>query len=154
MKITLQHIKEGPEEIIIKYREMTAEVRAVEEALKMQEQFREDKALLQGLSGTDGKQYVVPLRDVIYFESVDGATYCYLEKEVYHTGFTLAAVEENYEKDGFFRCNKSMVLNIYKIHSLKSEPGNRIDAVMENGEHVMISRRFAKELRARLKGGF
>lgn len=46
-----------------------------------------------------------------------------------------------------------MILNLYKISFLKSEPGNRIRATMENGEQVMISRRYAKELRQILKGG-
>ena len=43
--------------------------------------------------------------------------------------------------------------NIYRIDHLKSEPGNRILATMENGEKVMISRKYAKGLRQILKGG-
>ena len=45
-----------------------------------------------------------------------------------------------------------MIINIYRIEKLKSESGNRIDAMMDNGEHVIISRRYAKELRSILRG--
>ena len=31
--------------------------------------------------------------------------------------------------------------------------GNRIDALLDNQEHVIISRRYVKEFRERLKGG-
>ena len=44
-------------------------------------------------------------------------------------------------------------MNIYQIDRLKSKAENRIDAQMKNGEHVIISRRYAKELRRILKGG-
>lgn len=56
------------------------------------------------------------------------------------------------KQKGFFRCSKSMVINIYRINKLKSMSGNRIDVTMDNGEHVIISRRYAKELRSTLKG--
>lgn len=92
-------------------------------------------------------------QDVIYLESVDGGTFIYTKKEIYRTGITLAQAELLYGKEGFFRCSKAMVMNIYRIVKLKSEPGNRIDAMMDNDEHVLISRRYAKELRNILKGG-
>ena len=60
--------------------------------------------------------------------------------------------EERFARDGFFRCSKSMVINVCHVDRLKSESGNRIDAQMGNGEHVMISRRYAKALRRILKG--
>ena len=47
---------------------------------------------------------------------------------------------------------EKLIINIYRIEKLKSESGNRIDAMMDNGEHVIISRRYAKELRTILRG--
>ena len=79
-------------------------------------------------------------------------TYLYTSMEVYRTNMSLAAVESLYMDEGYFRCSKSMIINIYHIEKLKSESGNRIDAMMDNGEHVIISRRYAKELRSILKG--
>lgn len=160
MKIRTQQIEDGSEEVVIRYHEMTPEIKAMVQAIKETCCTAPGEATppvppkghLWGTS--EGRQWVFPLESVIYFESVDGGTYAYTEKKVCRMALTLAAVENAYEAEGFFRCSKSMVLNIYRIHSLKSEPGNRIDATMDNGEHVMISRRFSKELRARLKGGF
>lgn len=90
---------------------------------------------------------------ILYLESVDGVTYAYLKDRVCRVQSSLFELALCYEGRGFFRCSKSMVLNLYKISFLKSEPGNRIRATMENGEQVMISRRYAKELRRILKGG-
>ena len=76
----------------------------------------------------------------------------YTQDEVYRTVLTLALFGTLYADKGFFRCSKAAIINIYRINRLKSMPGNRIDAMMDNGEHIIISRRYAKELRRVLKG--
>jgi len=70
---------------------------------------------------------------------------------VYRTAYTLNEIETAFSKLGFFRCSKSMVINIYSIKNLKSELGNRIDAELSNHEHIIISRHFAKHFRSILK---
>jgi len=139
----LQQIEKGKEEIIIRYRQMTERLEHIVEYLEGQN---------EKLSGTkDGQRFLINIQDILYLESVDGATYFYTKKEVYRTGHTLALFEGLYAQEGFFRCSKSMMLNIYRIEKLKSIPGNRIDATMDNGEHIVISRRYAGELRSLLK---
>jgi len=104
------------------------------------------------LSGTKGGQeFFISIQDILYLESVDGVTYFYTKKEVYRVAHTLTFLEALYAQEGFFRCSKSMMLNIYRIERLKSMPGKRINATMDNGEHIVISRRYAGELRNRLR---
>lgn len=145
MKITLQQIVEGMEEVIIRYHKRTDKIDHII-------QYIEGKS--NALIGKkDGEQYRIPPYDVIYIESVDGNNFIYTKECEYISNLSLAEAELLYEREGYFRCCKSMVINIYRIHNLRSESGNRIDATMDNGEHVMISRRYAKELRSILKGG-
>jgi len=144
MKIRIEQIKDGETEVVLRYHEKTREV---EELL----------AYLNKRSRTlpcrkDGEDVLVRPGDVIYLESVDGTTYAYTEGEVLQTQLSLAGAEAEYANDGFFRCSKSMVINIYHIERLRSESGRRIDAQMTGGEHVIISRRYAKVLRRILAG--
>lgn len=144
MKITLEQISQGVDEVIIKYKQMTKRIDGIVRYIEGQE---------QKLSGVkDGQQFLISIHTVIYLESVEGITYLYTEQEVYRSEFTLALFEALYGEEGFFRCSKSMVINLYRIDKLKSMPGSRIDVTMDNGEHVVISRRYAKELRQILKG--
>jgi len=144
MKITLEQITEGKEEVVIKYSQMTGQIEDIVRYIERQGE------KLVGMK--DGQQFVIRPHSVVYLESVDGITYLYTENEVYKTGLTLMGAEAAYVEEGYFRCSKSMVINLYRIEKLKSMPGNRIDATMDNGEHVVISRRYAKELRNILKG--
>ena len=116
MKVTLQQISGGIEEIIIKYKEMTEQIEGIVNYINQNE-----KKLFVS---RDGQQFALPPQNVIYLESVDGMTYAYTSMEVYRTNLSLAALESMYMKEGYFRCSKSMIINIYRIERLKSEPGN------------------------------
>ena len=144
MKVTLQQIDTGNEEVIVRYRQMTQQIEDIV-------QYVEGKAEKLAVTN-DGQQFLINIPDVIYLESVDGITFVYTQEEVYRTALTLTLFGTLYADKGFFRCSKAAIINIYRIDRLKSMPGSRIDAMMDNGEHIIISRRYAKELRRVLKG--
>lgn len=145
MKVTLNQIEKGEDEVIINYLEMTEEV--------------ED--IVRVASGGDEKipcsrdsiKCMVAVRDILYIESVDRETFAYTSNAVYKIPLPLHNIEAAYAHRGFFRCSKSMIINIYRVSELRSEAAGRIDAKMENGEHVIISRKYAKALRCELRGG-
>ena len=143
MKITLQQIKDGREEVIIKYKQMTEHIEGIVRYVEGQSE--------KLFGSKDGQECMLPIPDIIYLESVDGITYIYTEEGVYKGNLTLALAEVMYAEEGFVRCSKSMVINMYHIQKLKSMSGNRIDVTMDNGEHVIVSRRYAKEIRCILK---
>ena len=145
MKLTMKQITEGEDEVIIRYRQKNDEVEAVASVV------RSSGKRIEAYEG--GRMLFLIPEQIYYFESVDGTTYAYLEAMVCKVNESLERLAIRYGDRGMFRCSKSMVINIYKISYLKSEPGNRIRATMENGEQVMISRRYARILRMILKGG-
>ncbi len=144
MKLTMQQIADGEEEVIIKYLNVTPEIERIVHLIKA-----EDKRLL---GWQEKVQSIINPKEVLYFESVDNRTYAYTQREVYRVDYTLAELELIFAQIGFFRCNKSMILQMNYINSLRSLSGNRIDVEMENGEHVIISRSYAVAFRKKLKG--
>lgn len=145
MRLTMTHITEGEDEVIIRYRQMNDEVETIASIVQS------SGKRIEGYE--NGRRLFLHPEQIYYFESVDGTTYAYLKDMVCKVDGSLERLAISYEDRGMFRCSKSMVINIYKISYLKSEPGNRICATMENGEQVIISRRYARSLRLILKGG-
>ena len=145
MKLTMKQITEGEDEVIIRYHHLNNEVESIASIVQS------SGKRIEGYE--DGRQLFLLPEQIYYFESVDGTTYAYLKDMVCKVNDSLERLAIRYEDRGMFRCSKSMVINIYKISYLKSETGNRICATMENGEKVMISRRYARILRQILKGG-
>ena len=148
MKVTMEQLAAGEEEIIIRYREMNERIEALCRFARGQENRLAGRTLDGG-----GQLYLFSPAEVFYFESVDNAVYAYLSDAVYRMQESLLEITARCGENGFLRCSRTMTINIDKIERLKSEPGSRIRAFLSNGEMVMISRKYAKELRAVLKRG-
>ena len=144
MKYTIEQIAKGEDELILRYQRLNGEVEAVLQFMN---------APPKKLIGTkDNTQAVIDFADVLYVETVDRKTFIYTADDVFRSELTLAQLEEVLNTVNFFRCAKSMIINIDKISTLKSLASNRIDATLVNSEHIIISRTYASEFRKILKG--
>ena len=100
------------------------------------------------ISGTeDGNTYIVSPNDIFYIESVDKKTFIYTEDKVLSTDKRLYELEEILDNRDFFRCSKSVIININKVVKLKPEITRNILATLSNNEVVVISRRYATNLK-------
>jgi len=129
-------------EVIIKCPKNTDEIRRIESILI---------GYKQRFSCTkNGIVHLIDKNDVIYFESVDRFCFLYTVDNVYETSMKLYEIEESLTEMGFLRSSKSQIINIAKIESLCPDFGGRIEAIMENGYQLIISRQYAKQLKERM----
>ena len=91
--------------------------------------------------------------EILYIEKVDDKTFVYTKDKVIRVEHSLRDLEDGLHNPKFFRCSKSMIVNIDKVERLKSLSSNRIDVVLESDEHIIISRTYASDFRRLLKGG-
>ena len=145
MKLDIQKITEGEESVVIRYISPNPSIERVIGILK------DDKGRIWGKSGDTN--ICVNTDEILYLESVDDKVFAYTEDQVLKIDSSLNSFMIETGDEIFFRCSKSMVINVNRVVSLKSLSSNRIDAVMEGGEHIIISRRYASEFRKLLKGG-
>ena len=146
MKYTITQITGGEDELILKYRNIPPEVERILNFMNGEQQ--------KLIGWKDKTLHVLELSQILYIESVDGRTYAYTEEDVLRIDYTLNRLEQLLCDINFFRCSKSMIINIDRVERLRSLPSNRIDATICNGEHIMISRTYASDFRKRLKGGY
>lgn len=144
LKIDIRKIESGEDEIIVRYKEETEKIKAILGVL------RSDGEKLFGKKDSEIVS-VIP-GDILYIESVDDKVFAYTADDVIRLDGSLAGIMQRLGDDRFFRCSKSMIINIDKVDSLRSLSSNRIDATMEGGEHILISRTYASEFRRILKG--
>ncbi len=107
---------------------------------------------------SENAEVIFSLNDVYYFESVDKKTFACLDNDVLKVEMRLSDFESAYFEFGFIRVNKSTILNVYKIKSLKSELNMKVIALLENGEKIQINRSYKSKFNLFLKtmnqGGF
>ncbi len=145
MKYTINHISTGEDEVIVNYLDMSPEIERIVNFIKGEQ--------TKLIGWKDKEQKVIDIKTILYIEAVDSKTFAYTEEDVLKLDYTLTRLENLLNDINFFRCSKSMIINIDKVNSLRSLPSNRIDAQMVNGEHIMISRTYASDFRRILKKG-
>lgn len=143
MKITITEPGEGEEdEIIVRCRHMDQQLLKLIYAVKAG---REKITALQ-----DGNYFQVAPEEIYYFEAVDNKVFLYLENEVYETKMRLYELEDIFQGTDFFRASKSCIVNLSKVKRLSPAFNGRFEALMQNGERVIISRQYVPVLKQKL----
>lgn len=127
-------------EVIIRCKVVDDEVRNLLSALS----FFQDKIKAK----KNGQIVLVNPPDVYYFDSVNNQTFLYTKNDVYELGYKLYEIEEMCST--FLRISKNYVLNVAKIAKFKTTFNGRIDAELDNGETVIISRSYVNALKSKL----
>lgn len=142
-KITITQIdKDKNEEIIVRCHEIN------EEVLNIVEKLKKNQSILLG--NKDSEVFRLNLNDIFYIESVDSKTFICTKENVYESKMKLYEIEHMLENTNFFRCSKSMILNISKIRSVSPALSGRFEAKLINNEAVVISRQYVPQLKKKL----
>ena len=142
MKVEIRQISPSEEEnAVISVTAMTDSIRSAVDLLE--NQCRTIPVV------SEGKTMMCRTDQIYYIESVDKRSFVYTKAGCYETKHRLYELEELLDTR-FLRCAKAMIINIRKIRSVKSELNGRMRAELLNGEQIIISRGYVKELKERL----
>lgn len=140
MKITVDESADNKEtEIVIKCSVLDDNLKRLIEIVK-----NSDERIVGTINGTSN--LILPT-DIYYFESVDKKTFIYTEAQVLETPLRLYEIEEKLSKYDFFRASKSTIINISKIKRLSPKFNGRLDALLENGEKLIVSRQYVQVIK-------
>ena len=140
MQVTIKKDIESGTAVEIHCREVTSETERLERYIR-----RFDERII---GSSEGQAHSVALEQILYIEAVDKKTFLYTAEHVYETDRKLYELESLLDEKTFFRCSKSVIVNLNKITKLKPEVTRNILATLTNGEVVVISRRNVKQLKA------
>ena len=142
MKVTLE-IVDSPdkEEALIKTQSNNEDIKAAVEIL---EGGKRKLPLVK-----DGETVFLDTAGFYYIESVDKRTFVYTKEECYESRLRLYELEETLGTY-FLRISKAMIVNLKKIRGVKSDLSGRMEATLLNGEKIVISRSYVKEIKRRL----
>ena len=148
MKVILEKAeKPEDEEAYIRATEVTEEIKNAIDLLEnncrtiIVTRLREEKS--------PGETYMLGTNLIYYTESIDKRTYVYTKDNCFETKYRLYELEDILSSN-FLRVSKSLVINIRKVRSVKSELNGRMTAELLNGERIVISRSYVKDLKRKL----
>ena len=140
MRVTERLVKSPDEEgVTLEYIRLTKDFEEIKEYVQ-----HKGNTLI-GYKQTKEKASV-RVEDILYFETVDGLVFAYTVDCVYEIKGRLYQVEEKVNKRNICRASKTMLVNVEHIISVRTALNGRLYAKMENGEEILITRRYAKEV--------
>lgn len=146
MRVSIRNIlRKEDEQVVLECVEMTKDFEDIKEYVLMKEN------ILTGYIRDTA--YRLNLSDILYFEAVGDQVFAYTKEEVYSVKKRLYELESVYRDRKFFRCSKSVLVNLMQIESFRPVLDSRFLARMKNGEDVLVSRMYAKELKKKLMEG-
>lgn len=98
----------------------------------------------------EGNMTSIDLEDILYIESVDRKCFIYTVNKVYESFNKLYELEQQLEQYLFVRINKSCVVNLKNIDSIKTYLDRRLLITMSNGEQLIVSRQYAGSIKTLL----
>ena len=148
MKVTLEKVTSPEEEgAVIRAVKLTDEIRNAAELLE--NHCHSIPVIRTQEERNTGESYMLGTNLIYYTESIDKRTYVYTKEECYETKYRLYELEEILNAN-FLRVSKSLVVNIRKVKSVRSELNGRMIAELLNGEKIVISRSYVKDLKRKL----
>ena len=143
MKITIEPLPDGAEEeIIIKSNTLDSDLMELIYSLKA------GRSRLTAFN--DGEILKLTPAEIYYFESVDNRVCACCQESVYEVKQKLYELERIYERTDFIRISKAMIVNVSKISKIVPMFNGRLEAVLNNGERVIISRQYVPDLKKKL----
>ncbi len=134
MNIILVEDKERNLEVQIRYPIMNAQVQQLIQRIKSTD---------VKIVGTDNnKSTVFNIYDIFYIESIERKTFIYTKNQVLRSNKKLYQLIDELKGFGFIQINKSCIMNINVLDSVKTLFNSRLKATLTNGENVIITRTY------------
>ena len=98
----------------------------------------------------DDETFFIPVKDIFYFESVDGNTFFYTEGDTYEATARLYKIEESLQNLKFARVSKTIIANLRKMRCITPAQNSRLVATLINDEKIVVSRQYVSEIKRKL----
>lgn len=140
MRVTEKIVNNSEEEgVTLQYMRLTKDFEEIKEYVQ-----HKGEALIGYTQNNE--RVSVRVEDILYFEIVDGIVFAYTVDSVYEIKGRLYQVEEKVSRRTICRASKAMLVNVEHITSVRTALNGRLYAKMENGEEILITRRYAREI--------
>ncbi|MDD6396565.1 MAG: LytTR family DNA-binding domain-containing protein [Firmicutes bacterium] len=143
MKIhIIQDDRADEPEVTITCREITEDIQRAITAIR---------AINCTLTGVrEGQTFILQPAEVVYIDTADKRTFIYTAGDVYETPLRLYELEQQLPNADFFRANKSCIIGMRHIRSIKADIDGRLLLTMDSGEKLWVSRQYAAEFRRKI----
>ena len=141
MKIVTRQVPGKPLTVTIEYPEYTESVRSLVKRI-------ESLDIGFGAFSDEGRMRI-PLSDVYYLENVDRKVFLYTREDVFRVDATMQEIGKVAEDSDLVRISRTCIMNISHLKEIKQLRNSRLEATLDNGERLIVSRKYLRDIKRR-----
>ena len=147
MKLRLELDKSiEEEEVVIRCREMTDQIRQIQQALEDITAAKQRFVFYKG-----NTEYYISLDQILFFETEEKIIFAHTANDMYQVKYRLYELEE-FLPGHFLRISKSTILNTEKVYAIRRNLTASSEVEFQNThKQVFVSRAYYKSLRHKLE---
>jgi len=140
MRIILTEVLELQEpEIEIRYTKLDDTIKSVIQLIQNQE--------IYILGERDGREHKIKARSIHYIETVKKRAFVCTGEGVYRSSLRLYQILAKLKDSDFVQISKTCVLNLSILGSIRSLKNSQLEATLENGKRLYVSRTYIQKIR-------
>lgn len=132
-------MKDQPLTVIVEYPEYDASVERVVCGL--------EKLNVHFKGKLEEKTVNVDAMEVYYLESVERKIFLYAKEQVFRYDGNLAELDSDLKNTDFVRISRTCIMNVSHLKEIRQLQNSRLEAVLDNGEKLIVSRKYLKDIK-------
>ncbi|PEU05850.1 LytTR family DNA-binding domain-containing protein [Bacillus sp. AFS019443] len=92
------------------------------------------------------EQEKISCSTIFYLEYLERKVFIYTKKNIFETKSPLYKLEHDLP-DNFIRISKAIIINIHFLNKFSVKPNGNLEALLANGEKVIVSRKYVSSLK-------
>lgn len=143
MRIEKRQVEGKPLTVIVEYPEWS---RSVENLVR-----KIGKLDASFVGKTDDSSVRIGISDIYYIENVERKLFIYTKSDVYRLEGSMSDVETNAADTGLVRISRTCIMNAEHLKEMKQIRNSHLEAVMDNDERLIVSRKYLPDIKAIFK---
>ena len=139
MRIEKRQVEGQPLTVIIEYPEWNESVDSLVRKIGRMD--------LSFVEKTDDGSVNVSISDIYYIENVERKLFLYTKDEVFRFDGTMADIESRICETGLVRISRTCIMNTEYLSQIRQIRNSHLEAVMENGEILIVSRKYLPDIK-------
>ena len=139
MRIITRKVDDQPLTVIIEYPRMDKMTeRMIEKVKHMDVHF---------IGKMGDKSTRIDISDVYYFENVERKVFLYTKKDVFRFDGNMTDIEEMTGNTELVRVSRTCMINTDHLKEIRQIKNSHLEAIMDNDEIVIVSRKYLKDIK-------
>lgn len=139
MRVEQRQVKDQPLTVIVEYPEYDKSVDNLINKIK--------NMSISFTGKSDGKTVSIDISDIYYIENVERKIFLYLKKDIYRYDGSMADIDSSISETDLVRISRTCFMNVSHLKEIMQIKNSHLEAVLDNGEKLIVSRKYLKDIK-------